>query len=59
MANWMCKVVSGMFSLNGWWGINYQEKLIVQSTSEAQKPTWRGYSGSLLAELKRNPHFVS
>jgi len=31
MAGWTCKVVSGMFSLGGWWGMDWQEKFTVQN----------------------------
>ena len=40
-----CEVVSGMFTLGGWWGMEGQEKVMVQNcgrVSEAQKPAWRG-----------------
>jgi len=49
----MCEVVSGMFSLGGWWGIDWQGKVIVQNCGRAlvkpkNKPGW-GFAGSLMA----------
>jgi len=31
LAAWTCEVVSGMFTLGGWWGVGWQEKIIVQN----------------------------
>ena len=30
MASWMSKVVSGMFTLGGWRGLDWRERIIVQ-----------------------------
>ena len=35
-----CEVESGMFSLGGWWGMDWQEKVTVQNCGRALvKPT--------------------
>ena len=45
LAGWMCEVVSGMFTLGGWWGMNWWEKVIVQNCGRAlvkfkNQPGW-------------------
>ena len=35
MPGWTCKVVSGMFTLGGWWGMDWQEKVTVQNCGRA------------------------
>ena len=35
MADWMCEAVSGMFSLGGGWGMDWQEKVMVQNCGRA------------------------
>jgi len=56
LAGLMCEVVSGMFSLGGWWGMDWRERLQFKRTSEAQKPAWRSCAGSLMAEMKHSLH---
>ena len=57
LAGWTYKVVSGMFTSGGWWGMELAGK--VYSTkwcydmSEAQKPAWKGFAGSLMAEISK------
>ena len=55
LVGWTCKVVSGMFSLGRWQGMEWQENVTVQNCGralvEAQKPAWRGCAGSLMAEM--------
>ena len=34
-AGWTYEVVSGMFTLGGWWGMDWQEKVIVQNCGRA------------------------
>ena len=45
MAGWMCKVVSGMFSLGEGWGMEWREKVTVQNCGRAlvkpkNQPGW-------------------
>ena len=35
LSNWTCEVVSGMYSLGGWWGTDWQEKVTVQNCGRA------------------------
>ena len=35
LAGWMCEVVSGMFALGGWQGMDWQDKIIVQNCGRA------------------------
>ena len=35
LAGWTCDVASGMFSLGGWWRMDWQEKVTVQSCGRA------------------------
>ena len=35
IAGWTCKVVSGMFSLGGWQGMDWREKVTVQNCGRA------------------------
>ena len=46
-----------MFTLGGWQGINWREKVLVQNFSEAQKTAWVSFAGSLMAKMKQNLHF--
>ena len=32
---WTCEVVSAMFSLGGWWGMDWREKVMVQNCGRA------------------------
>ena len=44
-----------MFSLGGWWGMNWREgysSKLRWGTSEAQKPALRDCASSLMAEMK-------
>jgi len=46
-------VFVGWVAGDGLAGKGYSSKLL-QGTSEAQKPAWRGCAGSLMAEMKHN-----
>jgi len=35
LAGWTCEVVSGMFSLGGWRGMDWKEKVAVQNCARA------------------------
>ena len=35
LAGWMCEVVTGRFTLGGWWGMDWQEKITVQNFGRA------------------------
>jgi len=51
-----CEVVSGMFTLGGWQGMDWWKKVIVQNCGRVlvkpKKSAWRGCAGSLMAEMK-------
>ena len=34
-AGWMCKVVSGMFILDSWWGMDWRAKVLGQNCGRA------------------------
>jgi len=45
----MCKVVSGMFTLGGWWEIDWREKVTVQNCVRALVNPKNQPGGVLLA----------
>ena len=46
---WTCKVVSGMFSLGGWRGMDWQEKVTVQTCGRALVKPKNQPGGTVLA----------
>ena len=46
---WTCEVVSGMFSLGGWWGMDWQEKVTVQNCGRALVKPKNQPGGAVLA----------
>jgi len=40
-----------MFTLGGWWGMDWREKVIAQNCGRALVKPWRGCAGSLMAEM--------
>jgi len=49
LASWMCEVVSRMFSLGGWWGMDWREKVIVQNCGKALVKPKNQLGGVVLA----------
>ena len=54
----MCEKESGIFSLGGWWGMDWQEKVTLQNCGRAlmkpKKPAWWDCADSLMPEMKHN-----
>ena len=46
---WTCEVVSGMFSLGGWQGMDWQEKVTVQNCGRALVKPKNQPGGAVLA----------
>jgi len=46
---WTCEVVSGMLSLGGWWGMDWQEKVTVQNCGRALVKPKNQPEGTVLA----------
>ena len=42
--------------LGGWQRMEWWTKDRVQNRGRAQKPAWKGYAGSLMADMKQNQH---
>ena len=46
---WTCEVVSGMFSLGGWWEMDWREKVTVQNGGRALVKPKNQPGGAVLA----------